>query len=59
MFLPFLLTIVMKRKPKFQGSGIFMMQQTYKNLIKGDYVWDADWGYLKWNGKKWEQVRKV
>lgn len=49
----------MKRKPKFQGSGIFMMQQTYKNLIKGDYVWDADWGYLKWNGKKWEQVRKV
>jgi len=49
----------MEKKPKYQGSGIDMMSQTYNDLQKGDYVWDSDWGYLKWNGKKWKQVKKV
>jgi hypothetical protein len=39
----------------FRGSGIHMMQQTYKApLKKGDHVWDADWGYLMWDGKEWK-----
>lgn len=46
------------RKPKFVGTGIFMDQQTFGHpLVKGDTCWDADFGYLKWNGKEWKQTK--
>ena len=45
-----------QRKPKFMGSGIMMNQQWQPHqLVKGDKCWDADWGYLEWNGKEWTQ----
>ncbi len=46
----------MERKSKYLGSGIFMMQQySTTELVKGDFCWDADWGYIKWDGKEWKQ----
>jgi hypothetical protein len=45
------------REPTFVGSGIFMHQQFQPaQLVKGDKCWDADWGYLKWDGKEWQQT---
>jgi hypothetical protein len=46
------------RAPRDMGSGIYMMQQfNPKDLVKGDYCWDADWGELWWDGKEWKTNR--
>ncbi len=44
---------------EFKGSGIFMSQQTYGCLKKGDHVWDGDFGYMVWDGSKWIDSRDV
>lgn len=47
----------MKRKPKYRGTGIFVHQQSFINLMKGDTFFDADWGLMTWNGKEWKQSK--
>lgn len=47
-----------KRKPKYIGTGIFVHSQFQKKqLVKGDTFFDADYGEMIWNGKKWKQVK--
>lgn len=43
-----------KRSPKYMGTGIHVHDQfSSSQLVKGDTFFDADWGSMKWNGKKW------
>lgn len=45
------------RAGKFLGSGICMMQQYYATPPQaGDHAWDADWGYIMWDGKAWHTM---
>lgn len=46
-----------KRKPKYVGTGIYVHSQPFKKLVKGDTFFDADWGLMKWSGKKWKQIK--
>lgn len=49
-----------ERKPKFVGSGIYMMMQTFGHpLVKGDTCWDADLGDLIWDGKQWKSKDEI
>jgi len=42
-----------RRKPEHRGCGIYVHQQPFSNLVKGDTFFDADYGPMVWNGKKW------
>ncbi len=47
------------RAPKFMGTGIYVHQQFRpKQLVKGDTFFDADYGLVRWTGKKWKQVKE-
>jgi hypothetical protein len=37
----------------WKGAGIHMHLQPYKSLNPGDFVWDADFGYMMYTGKGW------
>jgi hypothetical protein len=41
------------KRGKFRGSGVNLLQERYNRLKPGDHVWDADLGYLVWNGTAW------
>jgi len=43
-----------KRNPEYKGSGIYVHQQRFKSLIKGDTFCDADFGYVIWDGSEWQ-----
>lgn len=45
-----------KRAPKHMGTGIYVHQQfehRKDELVKGDTFFDADYGEMAWNGRKW------
>jgi len=44
-----------KRKPKYQGTGLNVNDQIFKDLVKGDTFFDSDLGFVRWTGKKWKQ----
>lgn len=41
------------REPKFHGCGIYMSMQPIKNPVKDDTCFDADRGFLLYDGEKW------
>ena len=45
-----------QRKPKYLGTGIYVHQQTFDNLVKGDTFCDADFGNVIWNGVEWQNA---
>ncbi len=45
-----------KRSPKYLGTGIYVFYQfTPEALVKGDTFFDADYGMMRWTGKKWKK----
>ena len=46
----------MSREPKYLGSGIYIHQQNFVDVVNGDTFFDADWGYMMYEDGKWHQV---
>jgi hypothetical protein len=45
-----------QRKPEHKGSGIYVHQQIFNSLVKGDTFFDADFGNVIWNGVEWQNA---